>query len=61
MELLRHYSNQAKLREKLQGLLLMERTRSSERGGTPRQVQTRLSTAQQAELAERYLSGARAY
>ena len=62
MELLGRYSNQAKLREKLQGLLLMEAARSpDEPSRPPKQVQVRLSAAQEVELLERYLAGERAF
>jgi DNA-directed RNA polymerase specialized sigma24 family protein len=62
VELLGRYSNQAKLREKLQGLLLMEAARSpDEPSRPPKQVQVRLSAAQEVELLERYLAGERAF
>ena len=55
------YSNHANLRERLQALLLLEPSRSPDRRRrSPKQVQVRLSTSQQAELLERYLAGERA-
>lgn len=52
------YSNHANLRDRLQAILLLEPSRSpDEARRSPKQVQVRLSKAQQAELLERYLAG----